>query len=73
MRRLLQKLKDLKPYHGAGILFWYQAEDGQLSVLLGLRTRHPQKGQWSIPAGGWEGKDAYDENKKRNYDVSIIL
>lgn len=72
MRRLLQKLKDLKPYHGAGILFLHQGEGGQLSVLLGLRTRHPQKGQWSIPAGEWDVKDSYDGKKKRNYQATAI-
>ena len=60
------------PYHGAGILFWHQAEDGQLSVLLGLRSHHPQKGKWSIPAGGWEDEDSYDGNKKRNYKATAI-
>jgi len=68
----LKHLMEQIPYHGAGILFWHQAEDGQLSVLLGLRSHHPQKGKWSIPAGGWEMKDAYDEHKKRNYQKTAI-
>jgi len=68
----LKHLMEQIPYHGAGILFWHQAEDGQLSVLLGLRSHHPQKGKWSIPAGGWEDEDSYDENKKRNYKATAI-
>lgn len=60
------------PYHGAGILFWHQAQGGQLSVLLGLRTHNPQKGQWSIPAGGWEDEDSYDRDKKRDYQATAI-
>jgi 8-oxo-dGTP pyrophosphatase MutT (NUDIX family) len=62
----------LRPYYGAGILFWYQGEDEQLTVLLGLRTHNPQKGQWSIPAGGWEKRDAYDTNNKRDYRATAI-
>ena len=69
----LKHLMEQIPYHGAGILFWHQGEDGKLSVLLGLRSHHPQKGQWSIPAGGWwEKKDAYDKNNKRNYRKTAI-
>ena len=72
MHTWIKRLKHLIPYHGAGVLFWHEGEGGQLSVLLGLRTHHPQKGQWSIPAGGWEDEDAYDENKKRNYRKTAI-
>jgi len=70
MRRGFQTLRDLRPYHGAGILFWNK--HGQLSVLLGLRTHNPQRGQWSIPAGGWEEEDSYDENNKRDYRATAI-
>lgn len=72
MHTWMKRLKNHIPYHGAGILFWHQGEDGKLSVLLGLRTPHPQKGQWSIPAGEWKDEDGYDENKKRNYRKTAI-
>jgi 8-oxo-dGTP pyrophosphatase MutT (NUDIX family) len=44
-----------------------------MAVLLDQRTHNPQKGQWSIPAGGWEDdKDSYDRNKKPNYKDTAI-
>ena len=60
-------MKSIKSYHGAGVLFWTMDTYGQLFVLLGERSHHPQKGKWSIPAGGWDDEDSYDENRKHNY------
>jgi len=65
-------LSTIKPYHGAGILFWHRAEDGQVSVLLGLRKYNPQKGMWSIPGGKWEAQDSYDDTMKPNYKAAAV-
>lgn len=72
LRRGYRKLRTIKPYHGAGILFWHKAEDGTLSVLLGLRKHHPQKGMWSIPGGKWEVQDSYDDTMKPNYKAAAV-
>jgi len=60
-------VKSIKSYHGAGILLWKIDAYGDLYVLLGERSHHPQKQKWSIPAGGWEEKDSYDKNRKHDY------
>ncbi len=65
-------MRTIKPYHGAGILFWHRAEDGQVSVLLGLRKYNPQKGMWSIPGGKWEAQDSYDDTMKPNYKAAAV-
>jgi len=65
-------LRAIKPYHGAGILFWHRAEDGQVSVLLGLRKYNPQKGMWSIPGGKWEAQDSYEDTMKPNYKAAAV-
>ncbi|HCS35967.1 MAG TPA: hypothetical protein DIW48_04605 [Sphaerochaeta sp.] len=72
MRHRLVSWRNLIPYHGAGILFRHEEGHKQLSVLLGLGTHNPQKKQWSIPAGGWEGEDSYNRNKKRDYKATAI-
>jgi 8-oxo-dGTP pyrophosphatase MutT (NUDIX family) len=72
LKRGYRKLSTIKPYHGAGILFWHRAEDGQVSVLLGLRKYNPQKGMWSIPGGKWEAQDSYDDTMKPNYKAAAV-
>jgi len=72
LRRGYRKLRAIKPYHGAGILFWHRAEDGQVSVLLGLRKYNPQKGMWSIPGGKWEAQDSYEDTMKPNYKAAAV-
>jgi 8-oxo-dGTP pyrophosphatase MutT (NUDIX family) len=73
IRRRLDSLRDLLPYHGAGVFFWSMDMQGQLSVLLGRRSYRPQNGQWSIPAGGWEETDSYDDgNRKYDYRANAI-
>jgi len=69
---ILKTLKAVRAYHGAGILFWDKDSQGKTSVLLGLRTYNPQKGQWSIPAGGWEETDGYDRTGSRDYRQTAI-
>lgn len=32
--------------------------EGEYTILLGKRKRHPGKGRWSIPGGGAEACDA---------------
>ena len=61
------------PYHGAGILFWTDDDNGQLSVLLGKRSINPGKGKWSIPGGGWSrSMDGYDKHNRPNYLKAAI-
>jgi 8-oxo-dGTP pyrophosphatase MutT (NUDIX family) len=72
MYRGLQTLRIPKPYHGAGILFWNMDDRGRLHVLLGQRSHNPQRGRWSIPAGGWEEEDSYDGNCRYAYRATAI-
>lgn len=72
LRKGYRKLKNSKPYHGAGILFWHKDDAGQLYVLLGVRKYHPQKGMWSIPGGKWEAEDSYNGNMKPNYQAAAV-
>lgn len=72
MRKRLLDLKKLRPYHGAGILFWTRDQQGRIFVLLGMRKHNPQKGKWSIPAGGWEDEDSRDEKGRPDYRKTAI-
>lgn len=65
-------MKTIKSYHGAGILFWTKETKDQLFVLLGKRKYNPQRGKWSIPAGGWEKEDSYDGKGKPDYCQTAI-
>ncbi len=66
-------MKKIIPYHGAGILFWTNDDNGQLSVLLGKRSINPGKGKWSIPGGGWSKySDGYDKRNRPNYLQAAI-
>ena len=60
-------MKRLKPYHGAGMVFWTKDVQGKFSVLLGKRSFNPGKGKWSIPGGGWEPQDGFEKTGRRNY------
>lgn len=60
-------MKVVKPYHGAGIVFWTKDAQGRLSLLLGKRSFNPGKDKWSIPGGGWEQQDGFEKSGKRNY------
>jgi 8-oxo-dGTP pyrophosphatase MutT (NUDIX family) len=66
-------MKKLKPYFGAGIIFWMKDEHGELFVLLGKRSVNPGKGKWSIPGGRWEKwKDGYDCFNNHNFEQTAI-
>lgn len=50
------------PYRGAGI--------GLVSngcILMGIRSKKPFMGKWSIPGGGKEKGEAYLQNAKREF------
>ena len=65
-------LKTISPYHGAGILFWTTGRQDQLYILLGKRIHNPQRGKWSIPAGGWDEEDSYDKKGRPDYLKTAI-
>ena len=69
----MRKLKKPKAYYGAGILMWVEAQDKDISVLLGKRSIHPGKGKWSIPGGGWSRReDGFDKQGHRDYVHAAI-
>lgn len=50
----------MKPYCGAGILFYLRDASEPDRVLLGKRRYSPQKGCWSVPGGGMSRRDDGD-------------
>lgn len=52
-RRRWRAIRRLRPYRGAGVLF-YRMESGKIEVLLGKRCYRPYAGRWSVPGGRCE-------------------
>ena len=49
----MQKNGRVRPYGGAGVLF-YREKGDTVEVLLGKRRYHPYAGHWSVPGGRGE-------------------
>ncbi len=50
-------MKRIRPYHGAGMLFYHRDPHENVHILLGRRISRPGLGKWSVPGGGYESDD----------------
>lgn len=62
----------LRPYHGAGIIFWTHTKKGELVILLGKRSMNPQNRRWSFPGGGWDEQDGYTPGGMISYQRTAM-